>query len=360
MVLMAKGMGGVPVEAAVNRFCHIALVEIDDIRVGTDVAPQALKLCKTSSTRAYLVTGDVNLEEVLGEDWEVARVGGIEDQWEKIRTKEGLFFVSVSVCALPETELESGSAFRVSTQYDGKVLHPAKAETVIMLFRTGGLKRLPRPEMSSPYVRDCWVALTALLAASRRGRELRLGKTWSSESFHLSTAGEVVSEILSEIRAKVRVVTRMDEDGLSALERDVQSIVSGLERQMKTEPVDGSVASLVDAILGERIYATDDEDAARLRYLRLWQALTDAAGVKSLAPARDTGASPASGQGRPKRGIAIDGEYDLSRFDEIRNRISHPAGLPEGTKIVRVVNELREAALVWVRELQCDGGNDTV
>ena len=348
MADMAKGVDGVEVEATVNTYCHVLALEIDGLQPDAELSAQSLKLCQTDSTRAYLLTEDVTIEEVLGKDWEVARLSGIEDHWEEVRKNKGLYFLSVSKCTVPETQLEPGTAFRVPTRRDGQVYHTAKADSVIAVFRTRGLKRLPRPEMQAPYVEEAWMALAAVLSRSERDRPLRLGKNAAfSTSFHLSDSGEVVSELSMEMNMQLSVVSPIDEDGLRELAQEAESTFYAMRRHAGTKwepmfeerlvkvdvsPKDGSIGALVESILGEQIYAK--EDATRLRFLRLWQALVDASDASRLAD------------------LTVLASHEPKELDNIRNRIAHPSGLPRGSSSTAALGRLRSAALEWVRNLQ--------
>ena len=344
---MAKGMNGGEVKATVNRFCHVIVAKIDGLKVDDDADFQSISLCQSDTTRAYLVTTDVGLDIVfLPDDWEIARLAGIDKPWQDLQEQErSLCFVCVSVYKVPETELEPGTAFRIPTQKDGKILHTARSDSVIVVFRTSGLNRLPRPDMEPPYVEDAWVALTALLSADEQGRQILLAPNVFSERFHLTTDDDFVGGITPTISApRVTVVSPIDDAGLRGLGAEVNRIREGLQRRaaekpgekvveriIRTQvgPKEGSVASLVDAILGEYVYA--EEDTVRLRYIRLWQALVDASGEGNLAK------------------VGALAEHDPRVLDNTRNRIAHPARLAIDSE--RALDKLRRAALAWVREL---------
>ena len=343
---MAKGMNGGEVKATVNRFCHVIVAKIDGLKVDDDAGSQSISLCQSDTTRAYLVTTDVGLDVVFSpDDWEIARLARIDEPWQDLQEqKRSLCFVCLSVYEVPETELEAGTAFRIPTQKDGEILHTARSDSVIGVFRTSGLRRLPRPDMEPPYVEDAWVALTALLSAYKQGRQIRLAPNVFSETFHLTTDDDLVSEITPTMRARLTVVSPIDDAGLRGLGDEVNLIREGLQRRaaeklggkvveriIRTQvgPKEGSVGSLVDAILGEYVYAK--EDTVRLRYIRLWQALVDASGEGNLAK------------------VGALAEHDPKVLDNTRNRIAHPARLPIDSELA--LDKLRKAALAWVREL---------
>ena len=342
---MAKRINGREVKATVNRFCHVIVAKIDGLKVDDDADSQSISLCHSGTTRAYLVTTDVGLDVVFSpDDWEIARLAGIDEPWQDLQKQErSLCFVCVSVYEVPETELEAGTAFRIPTQKDGEILHTARSDSVIGVFRTRGLSRLPRPDMEPPYVEDAWVALTALLSAFEQGHQILLAPNVFSETFHLTTDDDLVSEMTPTFSGQLTVVSPINDAGLQGLGAEVNLIREGLQRRaaekpgeivveriIRTQmgPKEGSVGSLVDAILGEHAYG--EEDTVRLRYLRLWQALVDATGEGNLAK------------------VSALAEHDPKVLDNTRNRIAHPARLPiksEGT-----LERLRTAALAWVRE----------
>ena len=199
--------------------------------------------------------------------------------------------------------------------------------------------------MEPPYVEDAWVALTALLSAYEQGRQIRLAPNVFSETFHLTTDDDLVNEVTPTMSARGTVVSPIDDAGLRGLGAEVNLIREGLqrraaerpgekvvERTIRTQvgPKEGSVGSLVDAILGEHVSA--EEDTVRLRYIRLWQALVDAIGEGNLANVRALV------------------EHNPKELDKTRHRIAHPAELrieSEGA-----LERLRKAALAWVRELK--------
>ena len=343
---MAKGMNGREAKVTINRFCHVIVAKIDGLKVDDDADSQSISLCQSDTTRAYLVTTDVGLDVVFSpDDWEIARLAGIDEPWLDLQEQErSLCFVCVSVYEVPETELEAGTAFRMPTQKDGEIFHTASSDSVIGVFRTRGLSRLPRPDMEPPFVEDAWVALTALLSAFEPGRPILLAPNVFSETFHLTTDDDLVSEITPRMRARATRGSPIDDAGLRGLGAKVNLIRKGLHRRaaekpgekvveptirMQVGPKEGSVGSLVDAILGEYVYV--EEDPVRLRYIRLWQALVDASGEGNLAK------------------VGVLAEHDPKVLDNIRNRIAHPARLPIDSE--RALDKLRRAALAWVREL---------
>ena len=347
MRAMAKRMNGVEVKATVNRFCRVIVAKIDGLKVDDDADSQSFSLCQSDTTRAYLVTTDVKLDVVFSPgDWEIARLTGIDAPWQDLEEQQrSLCFVCVSVYEVPETELEAGTAFRIPTHMDGEILHTARSDSVIVVFRTSGLSRLPRPDMEPPYVEDAWVALTALLSAYEQGRQIRLAPNVFSKTFHLTTDDDLVNEVTPTVSARVTVVSPIDDAGLRGLGAEVNLIREGLQRRAaerpgekvvertimtQVGPKEGSVGSLVDAILGEHVSA--EEDTVRLRYIRLWQALVDAIGEGNLAK------------------VGALAEHDPKILDDTRNRIAHPARLP--LKSEGALERLRKAALAWVRELK--------
>lgn len=334
MRLMADSLSGVEVETTVDRFCRVFLAGIQGIDVKADVPSWSLSVCASRSTRAYLVTRRASLKDVLGEDWSIARLSGIEEQWRELSEQHSVCFVSVSVYQVPETRVEAGTAFRLPREKDGKRLHSAKADAPIMVIRTGGLSRLPRPEMQHPYVEDTWVALSALLAASRQGRTVELGRPIFSESFHLSVGDDLVSEYLPDARVAAIAVSPIDAEGLKELGREVRSTFSAALRRAKSEPRVGSVGYLVESVLGELIYPK--EDTTKLRYLRLWQGLADATGGNGNNLGHDVAGLEA---------------HDTKRLYEMRGRMGHPSRLPRDYSSERALLDLKKAALAWLRSL---------
>lgn len=333
---MVEGVGGVEVQATVSRFCHVLLARIDGLIVGKDVEALSLSLCQSDTTRAYLVSTDAILGAALSpDDWELARLSGIEDSWQALQGEEtGLCFLCVSVCEVPETVLEAETAFRLPTQKDGTVYHTAKTDSVIALFRTRGLPRLPRPEMESPFVDDPWVVLTALLSASKEGRQFHLHPKIFSDTFHLTDEGDVVSEITTEFNASLSVLSPVDEAGLRELAADARAIHEAMESRAADEGPsgrhkEGSLGSLIEALHGEHIYS--NEDVTRLRYLRLWQALVDASGQSKLDS------------------VGVLAGHERKVLDNQRNRIAHPSRLRISSQ--RALEKLRSAALAWMRGL---------
>ncbi len=334
MRLMADAVSGVEVETTVNRFCRVFLAGISGIDLKPGGPPLGLSVCASPSTRAHLVTYNTSLKDVLGEDWPIAKLSGIEERWKELSGKHSVWFVSVSVYQVPETKVEAGTAFRVPKETDGERLHSADSDSLIMAIRTGGLSRLPRPEMEHPYVEDTWVALTSLLAASRKGRTVELGKPIFSESFHLSTDNDLVCESVPDGRVAAIAVSPIDEEGLQELGREVRSTFSSALRRAKSEPRAGSVGYLVESILGELLYPK--EDTTKLRYLRLWQGLADATGGNG------------NNLGDDVAGLET---HDTKKLYEMRGRIGHPSRLPRDYSSERALLDLRRAALSWVRAL---------
>ena len=339
----AEGLGGVQVNVTVNRFCHVLVAEIGGLLLNRDEPTVRLCLCDSSRTRAYLVTDDIALEGVLADDWPLAKLSSIENKWAELKRggeTRSFYFVSVTACPVPETELEEGTAFRVPTQRDGEILHTSSADSVIVAMRSSWTQRLQRPEMEPPYVDGAWVALTALLSAARQGRGVQLGKVILSEPFHLSTTDEVVGEMVFDATVSASVASPVDQGGLSQLQEEVRATHERLIRRGTAKQSDprsktkaSFVASLVEAILGEQMF--EEEDGARLRYLRLWQALADINGKKDLS------------------GIEELPECDASPLDDIRNVIAHPnRALPPDTSVGKGLGRLREAALRWVRDFR--------
>ncbi len=331
---MAKGVDGVEVDGVtVNTFCRVLLAEIGGIRLNAEEAPFSLCVCDSDSTRAHLVTNRARLEDALGDDWPLANLSGVAATWADLAAKEhSLYLVLVTVCGVPQTELEKGSAFRIATKREGVTLHTSPVDSVILAFRPMGSRRLPRPDMESPYVEDVWVVLAALLSTSRQGRQVALGEILLSSAFHVSADGDVVSEQLVSLRADGTVVSPMDGTGFRQLQREVRSRVSKLQQRVESEPEAGAVGSLVEALLGEQVYP--EEEVPRLRYLRLWEALADAAGTRKL------------------HGVAELDTEDTKLLDGLRHRIAHPARLPMGMNGKKALGKLRKAALVWIREFQ--------
>ena len=332
---MAKGVDGVEVDGlTVDTLCRVLLAEIGGIRLNADETALSLCICDSDSTRAYLVTNRARLEDALGDDWPLANLSGIAATWAGLAAKElSLYLVSVTACGVPPTELEKGSAFRIATAREGVTLHTSPVDSVILAFRTMGAKRLPRPEMESPYVEDVWVVLAALLSTSRQERQVVLGEVLLSSAFHVSTDGDVVSELEVTMQAvNATLVSPIDGTGLRRLQREVGSRVAKLQQRVESDAEAGAVGSLVEALLGEHVYP--EEEVTRLRYLRLWEALVDAAGTRKL------------------HGVAALATVDTRLLDDLRHRIAHPSRLPMGMNGERALGNLREAALVWIREFQ--------
>lgn len=331
---MAEGVDGVEVKGVtVNTFCRVLLAEIDGVRLNGEEVPLSLCLCDSDSTRAYLVTNRARLEDALGNDWPLANLSGIAATWADLAAKErSLYLVSVTVCGVPQTELEKGTAFRIATKRKGVTLHTSPVDSVILAYRPIGAMRLPRPDMESPYVEDVWVVLAALQSAARQGRQVAMGKILLSEAFHVSTDGDVVTEQTVKLRANATVISPLDGTGVRQLLQEVRSRVSKLQRRLESEPKTGAVGSLVEALLGEHVYP--EEEVTRLRYLRLWEALADAAGTRKL------------------HGVTELDTEDAKLLDDLRHRIAHPSRLPMGMNGEKALGKLRKASLVWIREFQ--------
>lgn len=336
MRLMANSLSGVEVETTVDRFCRVFVAGIQGIDLKPDFPPLGLSVCASRSTRAYLVTRSASLEDVLGEDWSIARLSGIEGRWKELSEQHSVCFVSVSIYQVPRTKVEAGTAFRLPKEKNGERLHSADSDAPIIVIRTGGLSRLPRPEMEHPHVEDTWVALTALLAASRRGRTLELGRRSFSESFHLSVGDDLVSEYLPDARVAAIAVSPIDEEGLQELAHEVRSTFCAALRRARSEPRVGSVGYLVESILGELIYP--NEDTTKLRYLRLWQGLADATGGNGNNLGNDVAGLEA---------------HDTNKLYKMRGRMGHPSRLPRDYSSERALLDLKKAALSWVRALGC-------
>lgn len=345
---MGRLMHGVEVEATVNRYCHLIIARIGGLKIDEIADPQCVSLCQSSTTRAYLVTTDVQLEDVLSsDDWEIGSLGGLDEAWQEFHERErSLCFVCVSVCEVPATPLTAGTAFRIPRENEGRILHTAKTDSIVVHIKAGGTERLPRPDMMPPHVEDAWVVLASLLSASRTGRNIYLESEPSvfSKCFHLSSDDDIVSDLTPTGSARATVLSPVDEAGLRELGSEVNSIHDGLQRRAAEKPEEktvervvktrvgakeGAVGSLVDAILGEQIYAEEDE--VRLRYIRLWQALVDATGEGRLAKVESLS------------------EHEPKELDLTRNKIAHPAGLRGSSE--GALDRLRRAAFAWVRGL---------
>ena len=127
---MAKGVDGVEVDGVtVNTFCRVLLAEIGGIRLNAEEAPFSLCVCDSDSTRAHLVTNRARLEDALGDDWPLANLSGVAATWADLAAKEhSLYLVLVTVCGVPQTELEKGSAFRIATKREGVTLHTSPVD----------------------------------------------------------------------------------------------------------------------------------------------------------------------------------------------------------------------------------------
>lgn len=183
---------------------------------------------------------------------------------------------------------------------------------------------------------ECWIALVAALAATEEAAVLFRDLTLSA-AFHLGDEGDVVLEQPVQIEAHGRLTGWIDQTRLLQLravfpstQRAIQGRVTDEQRNSSLK--EGSFGSLIEGILGEWIYPR--EDTEKLRYLRLWQGLVDAAGTNKLDNV------PALASHNPRK------------LDNVRNRFGHPAGLRRGYSTERAILDLRQAALAWVRSLQ--------
>ncbi|MXW01506.1 MAG: hypothetical protein F4000_08870 [Holophagales bacterium] len=344
MADMMRSLGGVETKLQVTRFCRVLLCRLGHLSVEQHLTPQALSVWDSDSVRAYLVTRNVDLEGVLGDDWETARLGGIEHHWRKTPEDGGsLYFVGVSEEEIPRTGLQRGTAYRLSTD-DSRVREAFKEDSIVLTTTSDSIvlvypridqDRLPRPEMELPYVEECWMALVAAMAATEEVvlfRDIAL-----SAAFHSGHEADVVLEQSVEIEAHGRLTGWIDQAGLVELRSTFPSTQRAIQRRVADERTDcdmkeGSFGSLIEGILGQWIYAR--EDTEKLRYLRLWQGLVDAAGTNKLD------------------NVAELKSHDPKRLDKFRNKFGHPAGLRRGDSSKRALLDLRNAALAWVRNLQ--------